>query len=37
MFPIGHNPTDLYLLLITLFTGQDTLLDPAGYLSFSKN
>ena len=37
ILPIGDNPTDLYLLLINLFTGQDALLDPVGYLSFGEN
>ena len=34
--PIGDNPTDLYLLLIGILTGQDTLLHPLVYLSFSR-
>ena len=34
--PIGDNPTDLYLLLIGILTGQDTLLDPLGCLTLSR-
>ena len=37
ILPISDNLTDMYLLIITVFTGQDALLDPVGYLSFGEN